>query len=172
MVPLIIDVIPARRGGLSAGAHSGRGVPLPQGRRSRGKAEGARRIPGRADIFFIVVHPPQKVKELCRLWRNSLFLSKERGKTGGYMGFLTEGGGALRGETTKFPQKKSKKMPRARKTRNRPLFGSEEKTKKGQSEDCPFCYGFIRRTYAFFSAIAACAAARRAIGTRNGEQDT
>ena len=26
--------------------------------------------------------------------------------------------------------------------------------------------------YAFFSAIAACAAARRAIGTRNGEQDT
>ena len=27
-------------------------------------------------------------------------------------------------------------------------------------------------TYAFFSAIAACAAARRAIGTRNGEQDT
>ena len=54
--------------------------------------------------------PPQKVKELCRLWRNSLFLSKERGKTGGYMGFLTEGGGALRGETAKFPQKKSKKM--------------------------------------------------------------
>ena len=44
--------------------------------------------------------------------------------------------------------------------------------KKGQSEDCPFCYGFVRRTYAFFSAIAACAAARRAIGTRNGEQDT
>ena len=110
MVPLIIDVIPARRGGLPAGAHSGRGVPLPPGRRSRGKAEGARRIPGRADIFFIVVHPPQKVKELCRLWRNSLFLSKERGKTGGYMGFLTEDGGALRGETTKFPQKKSKKM--------------------------------------------------------------
>ena len=57
-------------------------------------------------------------------------------------------------------------------TRNRPLFGNEEKTKKGQSEDCPFCYGFVRRTYAFFSAIAACAAARRAIGTRNGEQDT
>ena len=27
-------------------------------------------------------------------------------------------------------------------------------------------------SYAFFSAIAACAAARRAIGTRNGEQDT
>lgn len=36
-------------------------------------------------------------------------------------------------------------------------------------------YGFAlwqNLSYAFFSAIAACAAARRAIGTRNGEQDT
>lgn len=53
-----------------------------------------------------------------------------------------------------------------------PCSAMKSNNKKGQSEDCPFCYGFVRRTYAFFSAIAACAAARRAIGTRNGEQDT
>lgn len=53
-----------------------------------------------------------------------------------------------------------------------PCSTIKSNNKKGQSEDCPFCYGFVRRTYAFFSAIAACAAARRAIGTRNGEQDT
>ena len=65
---------------------------------------------------------------------------------------------------------------KSKKTGVCPLFSmfddEKQHTKKGQSEDCPFCYGFVRRTYAFFSAIAACAAARRAIGTRNGEQDT
>ena len=39
------------------------------------------------------------------------------------------------------------------------------------SEDISL-YPMTTIIYAFFSAIAACAAARRAIGTRNGEQDT
>lgn len=56
------------------------------GRRARGADE---RPPGswrRADIFIIVVHPPQKVKEISRLWRNSLFSSKGWDKTGGFHG--------------------------------------------------------------------------------------
>ena len=40
----------------------------------------------RADIFIIVVHPSQKVKEISRLWRNSLFSSKGWDKTGGFHG--------------------------------------------------------------------------------------
>ena len=39
-------------------------------------------------------------------------------------------------------------------------------------EDISLCPLKHYVNYAFFSAIAACAAARRAIGTRNGEQDT
>lgn len=35
-----------------------------------------------------------------------------------------------------------------------------------------FLYTKSKRNYACFALIAACAAARRAIGTRNGEQDT
>lgn len=53
-----------------------------------------RKTPGswrRADIFIIVVHPPQKVKEISRLWRNSLFSSKGWDKTGAFMGLLPHG---------------------------------------------------------------------------------
>lgn len=76
------------------------------GRRARGADEGCRprkgsapeaerRAPARllapGRFFIIVVHPPQKVKEISRLWRNSLFSSKGWDKTGAFMGLLPHG---------------------------------------------------------------------------------
>ena len=45
---------------------------------------------GRADIFIIVVHLPQKVKKFYPVWRNSPFSSKGGNKTAVFMGFLPD----------------------------------------------------------------------------------